>query len=300
MRWIATCVAVYLGTACTSDPPGLELPAPIETVWGRTIHPGALVVLVPGTGAYDYLAASIEPLGGTDPLVDVHAIPLVADDADVFEQALAAARRAGITPDQLAAGAVTFGLWGAGFTRLEMFDYVSYDGIQIRVNILGGENTCAVGHVIDNVFNYGRTNAASDASDLYLRVQTWLAAHPASEVVFASHSWGGAVAEYLAFEQPTLEAAAGAWPGGAKRTFTISAGVPAFIPGYTFMGPGLRDLPEGSLYEIDRPDDPVHALNLDGNSWGHQYDILIGDAFVGAYGVSTTELACEGVAGACH
>jgi hypothetical protein len=66
-----------------------------------------------------------------------------------------------------------------------------------------------------------------------------------------------------------------------------------------FAGPSFRDIGAGSLYETDRPDDPVHAMNPSGNGEGHQYSILVGDDFLGSYGVTTFELACHGVAGAC-
>ena len=67
-------------------------------------------------------------------------------------------------------------------------------------------------------------------------------------------------------------------------------GVPGFILSIPLAGPGVREGAEAFLYEIDRPDDPVHALNPSGNGDGHQYDILFGDVFQGSYGVTTTEL----------
>jgi hypothetical protein len=57
---------------------------------------------------------------------------------------------------------------------------------------------------------------------------------------------------------------------------------------------------ETLVYEVDRPDDPVHTLNTHGNGDGHMYTILIGDEFIGSYGITTNELACAGVAGECQ
>ncbi len=282
-------------------------PLPIETVWADSIHTGDLIVMVPGTGSYQFLAQPIQAIGGTNPLVDVRANATVAGDAIVFEQAIAAAERAGISDADLESGAVTFGLWGAGFTDLTSFDYLSYNGVQIHVVILGGTNTCATGSIFGNLFNYNTTDANTDANNLYLDIQKWLAANPspsgtARDVTVASHSWGGALSEYLALKITAIEAANGPLTDGAgvaQMKFTIAAGVPGFILGMSLVGPGLRDFDEGSLYEIDRPDDPVHAMDPSGNGAGHQYSIVIGDDFIGSYGVSTEELACAGVAGEC-
>jgi hypothetical protein len=274
--------AMTVLAACAAEPaPGPDLPRPLDAIWAKTVHAGDLVALVPGTGAYDYLAAPIEPLAGPEPLVDVRAISKVAGDAIVFEQAIAAAHRAGVDPETL-----TFGLWGAGFTKLQAFDYLSYEGVKIRVEILGGTNSCAVGTVLDNLLEYTLENAAKDAADLDRDIVAWRAAHPGAESIVASHSWGGAVAEYLAFH------------GGTSR-FTIAAGVPAYVPSYGFAGPGLRDVGAASLYEVDRPDDPVHAMNPSGDPDGHQYDILFGDDFQGSYGVTTDALSCRGIPGPC-
>ena len=108
----------------------------------------------------------------------------------------------GITNDELEAGALTLGLWGAGFTHTTGFDYISWEGLRIHITVLGGENSCAHGLVAENLFKYTPENAARDANDLYAKIGAWVAAHPAPrEVIVASHSWGGAVAEYLAFER---------------------------------------------------------------------------------------------------
>ncbi len=219
----------------------------------------------------------------------------------MFEQAIGAAHRAGITDDELEAGAITFGLWGAGFTKLDGFDYLSYEGLRVHITVIGGENSCATGTVLDNLIAYSVANANTDASDLYARIQTWLAAHPATaprDVVVASHSWGGAVAEYLAFHLDAIAGKAGPLPG-ATMPFTIAAGVPGFIPSYTFAGPGMRPVGDNALYEIDRPDDPVHAVDPSGNPDGHQYDILFGDDYQGSYGVTTEAISCRGVPGPC-
>jgi len=87
--------------------------------------------------------------------------------------------------------------------------------------------------------------------------------------------------------------------GVAPMKLTVAAGVPGFILGTSLVGPGARYLGEGMLYEIDRPDDPVHAMDPSGDGDGHQYSILYGDDFQGSYGVTTTELSCAGVPGPC-
>ncbi|HUJ62666.1 MAG TPA: hypothetical protein VLX92_29390 [Kofleriaceae bacterium] len=284
--WIA------LLAACASSPPVPPAPPPTDAVWGEAIHPGDLVVLVPGTGSIEYLEQPIEALPGDDPVVDVRRSPMVAGDAVVFEQAIAAAHRAGIDPR-----ALTFAIWGAGFTRLARFEYVSYEAIQLPVVVLGGTNSCASGDILHNLLNYSIDDADRDARDLYARTFAYLAAHPAPEVIVASHSWGGAVAEYLAGQLPSIEADLG--PLGARMPLTVADGVPGFVLGYTFAGPGLRPFGDGQLYEIDRPDDPVHAMDPSGDPDGHQYTILFGDAFQGSYGVTTQQLSCAGVPGEC-
>jgi hypothetical protein len=305
-------IAIVIGlVGCAADPaePPAEptTPQPIDVVWGQTIRAGDLIVLVPGTGSYQFLAAPIEALGGTDPIVDVRDNPTVAGDAIVFEQAIAAVHRAGLSNDVLTSGSITLGLWGAGFTKLDAFEYVSYEGIQIHIVIFGGENSCATGSIFGNLFKYNTQDAQTDATAVYTSIQTWLAANPstsgsARNVIVASHSWGGAVSEYLGLSIAAIEAANGPLTDGAgiaPMKLTVAAGVPGFILGMSLVGPGLRDLSEGKLYEIDRPDDPVHAMNPSGNGGGHQYSIVIGDDFLGSYGVTTTELACDGVAGEC-
>jgi len=311
VRTLGLVSAFAAGCAATAPPPSPAPPTPLDEAWTRSIRAGDLIAIVPGTGATDYLATPIEALPGDVPLVDVRAIPKVASDAGVLEAAVAAAHRAGLSDADLESGAITIGLWGAGFTRISAFDYLSYDGIRVRVAVLGGKNTCAEGLVDENLLNYSVSNATIDATDLYARVRAWLAANPSAtgmprNVTVVAHSWGGAVAELLAYHSDAAAAAVGplADAGGtAQLPFTIAAGVPGFVPGYLFAGPGVYFVDateQRTLYEIDRPDDPVHAMNPSGNGDGHQYDIVVGDDFLGFYGVSTEQLACAGVAGECH
>ncbi len=306
MRSIYFVVVATLLAACATDPASEpDPPQPIDVIWGQSIHAGDLIVMVPGTGSYQYLAQPIEAIGGDNPRVDVRENATVAGDAIVFEQAIGAAHRAGFSNGDLDAGVLTFALWGAGFTKVTRFDYISYEGILIHVKILGGENSCATGSIFSDLLKYDTTSADIDAKDLYTRIQAWLAANPATaprDVTIASHSWGGAVAEYLAFNLPKYEAAVGPLADGggvAPIKLTVAAGVPGFILSMNMAGPSLRDLNDGVLYEVDRPDDPVHALNPSGNGDGHQYDILYGEDFQGSYGVTTTELSCAGVPGIC-
>jgi hypothetical protein len=292
---------LVLLVACATDavvmPPSPEL----DRIWSEAIRPGDLVVMVPGTKSYDLLVTPIQAMGGDNPRVDVRQNATVADDAIVFEQAIAAAHRAGVDPTEL-----TYGLWGAGFDKLTAFDYVSYEGYTIHVAILGGTNTCAKGSILDNLFNYTTDDADKDATDLYAKTQAYLAAHPSPagprNVIVASHSWGGAVAEYLDFGLAGYEAKLGPLTDGsgvAPMRFTIAAGVPKFILNMPMAGPGTKRGAETFLYEIDRPDDPVHELNPSGNGDGHQYDILYGTDFQGSYGVTTEELSCRATPGPC-
>ena len=292
-----------LVAACASTPDPQPSFQPATTGEWAIIAPGDLVVLVPGTGSYGYLAQPIEALPGPDPIVDVHTNPKVASDSVVFEEAIAATERAGISGADLESGAISFGIWGAGFTTVDAFEYVSFEGLHIHVDVLGGENTCATGGIYQNLGNYKVEDAQADATDLNARVIAWLAAHPTSaprDVVFASHSWGGAIAEYLALERPTIEASTGPLP--ATTPLTISSGVPALILGYAFEGPGLHVLSDQAsvIYEIDRPDDPVHALDPLGNGSGHYYNILFGDVFEGYYDITTAAISCAGVPGPCQ
>ena len=306
MRSCLALACLLAGAAC-AEPDATPYPETdsLDAVWSAAIHPGDVFVLVPGTGATGYLATPIEALAGDHPLVDVRKMPTVASDAIVFEQAIGAAHLAGITDDEIQSGGVTFTLWGCGFQRLAGFDYLSFEGLRVPIQIIGGQNAVANGTIFGNLLSYSKASAQADAVDLAQRTQTWLAVHPATaprNVIFASHSYGGAVAEYLAYERPAITAAAGPLMDGAvvaSTPLTIGAGVPGFLLGYTFPGPGLRGRAQSWIYEIDRPDDPVHAMNPSGNSDGHDYDIMLGTDFVGAYGVTTEEITCKGTPGAC-
>jgi hypothetical protein len=298
MRWI---VCALLVAGCMADEPaGPELPPPIDTVWAQTIHPGDMFVLVPGTGGYDYIATQVDPL--PDPAtVDVHTNTSIANDAVVFEQAIASAHRAGIANEMLEDGTITFAIWGIGLTvPRTSFTYVSWEGLHVPIQVLGGTSKCSTGGITTNLLNYNMDNASADATDLYTKLQTWLAAHPGPQrnVMVASHSWGGAVGEYLAEQRETIESANGPL-ANATLAFTVAMGVPGFVLGYTYKGPGLRELGDRYEYEVDRPDDPVHALHPGGNGGGHQYDIVVAGTFLGSYGITTEQLACDGVAGAC-
>lgn len=280
---------VLLAACVDQESTTTQGPLPIDAVWGNSIHAGDAVVLVPGTGSYDYLGAPIEALPGDNPDVDPRKIEKVGDDAVVFEQAIAAAHRAGVDPTTL-----SFGLWGAGFTRLTKFTYISYEGLRIPITIIGGENSCATGLIFTNLVNYNADMAAADAKDLYAKTLVWLGG--SREVYIASHSWGGAVAEYLTENLTDIESGGGT----IDLTLTLADGVPGQILNYMFPGPGLRSFGGVSMLEIDRPDDPVHALNPSGNGAGHQYVILYGDVFQGSYGITTEEMSCNGVPGQCQ
>lgn len=268
-------------------------PAPLEVVWSQRLHLGDVIAMVPGTGSYDMLGKTIDALPGDEPVVDVRALVPVAEDAIVLEQAIAAAHRAGIDPSTL-----TFTLWGCGFTRVKRFEYVSWERLHVKIEVLGGSNSVATGSVFGNLINYTTEHATTDATALYADLQTFLAAHPGGatrNVVITSHSWGGAVAEWLVMHYADIATT----PLGANLAFAISAGVPGGIPNFAFAGPSFTMRGGIALYEIDRPDDPVHALNPNGNGDGHQYDITDGDSFIGSYGITTDELSCAGVLGIC-
>jgi len=316
LTWTAMRAPVWIGllsvvTGCAlaeGDPPE-PTPTKLDAAWAKSIRRGDVVVLIPGTASVDYLGTPIEAFaestGSQHPVVDVHDHEKVREDAVVFEQALAAAHRAGITDDEIENGALTFLLWGAGITKLSAFDYVSYDGVTMKIDILGGQNSCAVGGIVDNYLNYSLESANIDARDVYTRLGTWLTAHPAQDrnAIVMAHSWGGAVAEYLTLEFETISAEVGTLPQGTPMPFTVTAGVPAFVLGYNFIGPRVLDFerPSGTrmLYEIDRPDDPVHNMTFEGDFGGHHYDIVVGDQYLGFYGITTDKMACRGVAGSC-
>jgi pimeloyl-ACP methyl ester carboxylesterase len=305
VRTHAWFLASALIAACaSSDRPAPPLPDPLEEAFASSLRPGDVIVLVPGTGARDYLGAPIDALPGDVPTADILANESVRTDAVVFEQAIGVAERAGLSREQIENGDVTLLIWGAGFERVQAFDYVSYDRLRVRVQVLGGQNAVAVGLIEDHYFDYTRDNVDTDARDIYQRLSDWLAAHPADgrNVVVVSHSYGGAVGEYLALEHDTI--AKVPLPGDTALPFTISAGVPPYVVGYDFLGPRVMDLhpSDGStslVYEIDRPDDPVHNLTFQGDFRGHHYNIVFGDQFEGSYGVTTDKISCGTVPGPC-
>jgi pimeloyl-ACP methyl ester carboxylesterase len=301
----ASASAFTLACAAGGQPP--TPPGPTQVDYTTAIRPGDVMVLVPGTGALDYLGTPIEAIGGDDPIVDVRENATVAGDAVVFEQAIAAMHEAGISAAQLEAGAIPFVIWGCGFTTVTQFEYVSYEGIQIHIDVLGGQNSCATGSILTNLVNYTTANATADSTDLFTRTRAYLAANPSTtgaprHVIVASHSWGGAVAEWLQFNLPQYEQSIGTLAdagGTAPMALTLADGVPELILDHPMAGPGTETMTEGLLYEVDRPDDPVHVLNPNGNGSGHMYNILYGSDFQGSYGITTEELSCGDVPGEC-
>jgi hypothetical protein len=286
MRW----TAVFL-CACATPGAAVDEPNPLDAVWGQAIRPGDMIVAVPGTGGYTTLGAWI------DAAVDAeHPIPTVDGRTNinpiVLEQALGAMRRAEFTNLEIATGKVTLALWGAGVTKATAFDYKSLDGQTVRFAVLGGTSVCADGTLVDNLTHYNRDDLDADARDLWMRTQ---ASHPAG-VTIVSHSWGGAVAEYVAMNRAALD-------GDIDLRFVVAAGVPAMVVGYQLLGPDLRDVTSGArstpVYEVDRPDDMVHNLDPSGDLESHQYDIMFGDVFRGSYGITTDELSCHGIPGPC-
>jgi hypothetical protein len=307
MRALLVGLVAMTGCALAEGPDRPPTPTPLDRAWGDSMRRGDVVVLMPGTGVVDYVPAALEAMGSPHPRVNVRDVEPVRVYSSVFEQAIASAERAGFTHEDIEGGALTFLVWGAGFTNVTGFDYVSFDGVTLRVDVLGGTNSCAVGGIVDNYVNYSATSADVDARDLYTRLHGWLRDHStdtARNVTLLGHSWGGAVAEYLTMELDTIDSELGPLYGGARIPFTVATGVPKFVLGYAFLGPRVLDYdgPGGArlLFEIDRPDDPVHALTFDGNFSGHHYPIVVGDEFLGFYGITTDELACDGVAGACN
>jgi hypothetical protein len=288
LAWLAV-----LGCGTTPEPEP-DPPPLLDTVWGAAIHRGDLIVAVPGTGGYTGLGAlidnAVDPTQPGLPVVDGRGV-----NAIVLEQAIGAAQRAGFSTAELEAGAVTLGLWGAGVVKTRAFAYTSLGGLHVQFAILGGESTCAVGEVPQNILHYQRDSADKDADDLYVRTQAFLSEHPAPSVTIVAHSWGGAVVEWLVMNRAAFVERHGALP----IAFIVAAGVPGAIAGATFFGPTLRTVDGTRVYETDRPDDPVHALDPSGDIEGHQYDIVVGDRFLGSYGITTTELSCRGVAGPC-
>jgi hypothetical protein len=259
--------------ACATTPASPVAPLPTDAIWAASIHPGDLVVAVPGTGAFDSLGTFIDQSA----VIDRRANPDVNPIA--LEQAIAAAQRAGVDP-----AAVELAVWGTGATQRASFEYRSLAGPVVTFTVLGGENSCATGHISDNLLKYTRDNADVDARDLAARI-----AGRSQQVTIVAHSWGGAVAEHLALDHL----------GDASIAFVFAAGVPKLIAGEGMMGPGMKPEGTASLYEVDRPDDPVHALDFQWDIEGHQYDIMWGSDFRGSYGITTEDMSCHDEPGAC-
>jgi hypothetical protein len=288
-------------SACTDDlaPPPEPSGTQLDKAWAASIQHGDLIVVVPGTSAVSGLGERIRR-SGTDFDARAHIVFV-----DPIEGAVAAAQRAGITDEDLEAGAVTFGLWGAGLDGIERFTYVSAGGLRIPFEVIGGATVCGVGGVPENIGNYNAGNADVDARDLYTRTQTWLAAHPATNVSFVAHSWGGIVAQFFATHLATLVDELG--PLAANPALVVAAGVPSILPGFTPHGPGFRtvdskgDVGTAAIksYEIDRPDDPAHSFDPADPGEGHHYVIMFGAEYRGFYGITTDELSCGDIPGIC-
>jgi hypothetical protein len=305
-----TLALLAIVTACATDAEPTVPPSAtgLEQVWGETIRPGDAIVAVPGTGGYStlgiYIEAEVDPTRPTD-VFDGRAH---AGSVEVLDGAIASARRAGITDEALAAGAVDLAIWGAGITKLTAFRYRSLDGLEVTFDVVGGTSVCANGGVFENLPNYNQGAADRDADDLHRRVGQWLArtGRTGRNVILVSHSWGAVVAEYLAASFATYQSANGAWTG-ASLAFAVAGGVPALVPGFQTLGPGLRTISstafdgtaEVRTYEVTRPDDPIRTLNPHGNGGGHHYIIMVGDEYLGWYGITTDKLACAGVPGIC-
>ena len=304
------CLLLSIVTACTAEPGSEpEYPDPFETVWSETIRSGDLVVAVPGTGGYSTLGKVIEEQ--VDPsqpnAVEVDGRTLIAN-VEVLEAAIAAAQRAGIADSELEAGVVTLGMWGSGITKLTSFRYLSLGKLHVRIEVLGGTSVCAVGGIPENLSNYNAGNAKRDAEDLYDRTSAWLAAAGGTRnVILASHSWGGVVAEYVASNLAELEARSAPLPDDSHIVFSAAGGVPGFVPDFKPHGPGFRTVTSTydevtanvRSYEVNRPDDPVHSFNPRETGGGHHYVIMFGDEYRGWYGITTDEMSCVDIPGPC-
>ena len=293
-RWAA---AFVICAACAAEeaPPVDPGPSLFDQAWPESIRAGDMIVVVPGTGTHTGVGALIDAAPTADFVARDHITTV-----DPIEAANAAAQRAGFSGADLEAGAVRFGMWGAGIENTAAFTYVSVEGFRIHFEVVGGKSVCADGGIPDNLLNYNTGNAELDARDLYQHLQTWVGAGADRNITLVSHSWGGVVAEYFAQHAATLEHDYGALTG-ARVVFAAAAGVPGFVPGgFVPAGPGFRTVESGiKLYEIDRPDDPAHTFDPSRGGDGHHYVILVGTQYLGWYGITTDALACAGVAGAC-
>jgi hypothetical protein len=291
-------IAFVLLAACAAD----SAPDPVtvdlfEQAWSESIRPGDLVVAIPGTGIYSDLGASIDAKadGDVPPTIDANTKVNVVE---AFEGAIAAARRAGVDP-----ATVELAVWGAGITKTDAFEYISLDGVTVTFRVLGGHSTCATGGIPANLTNYNAGNANKDARDLYQRLQ---AVDRPRNITLVAHSWGAVVAEYIGQQLATFKAELGAIE--ANLVFAVAAGVPAFVPGFTPHGEGFYTVTSTSgehagavkTYEVNRPDDPVHTFDPNGNGGGHHYIIRVNDAYLGWYGITTDELSCENEPGICE
>jgi hypothetical protein len=294
---------LVIAAGCATDPtPAPEPPDLLAEAWASAVAPGDAVVAVPGTGTYSDLSVHIH--AAVDP-ANPDVPPTIAGRAhvgavEVLEAAIAAAQRAGRTNEELASGAVTFAIWGAGL-ELDAFHYDSLGGLRVTFHVIGGKSNCAEGGIFDNLSDFNVGSAEEDARDLYQRLQAW---QPAGKVTLVAHSWGGVVAQYLASHYATFIADHGP---GATVKFLAAGGVPAFIPKFETHGPGFRTVTttDGEAradifsYEIARPDDPIRTLDPAGNGGGHHYIIRFGDEYRGWYGITTDELSCGDVPGIC-
>lgn len=293
--------AIALLIACTDDVGPTDPPRDLfEEVWSASIRTGDIVVVVPGTGSFSTLGLYIENENGK---FDGRTYRV---SVDPIEGAIAAAQRAGFTDAELEAGKIKFALWGAGITKFGRFDYTSIGGLHLSFDVIGGLSACGTGGIPENLGNYNAGNAEKDARDLYRRLQSYLATTASDRnVTLVSHSWGGAVAQYFASFQATLQKDEG--PLGGNAAFVVAAGVPGLVPGFETHGPGFRTVESSDegvtaavkSYEVDRPDDPVHTFDPNENGQGHHYVIMFGDTYMGWYGVTTDELSCDTTPGRC-
>ncbi len=292
-------IAFLLLAACAADP----APDPVKVdlfdqAWAESIRPGDLVVAIPGTGIYSDLGEAINAKadGLVPPKVDAATKVSVVE---AFEGAIAAARRAGVDP-----ATVDFAVWGAGITKTDAFEYVSLDGVTVTFHVLGGLSTCATGGIPANLTNYNAGNADKDARDLYLRLQAFTADRPRN-ITLVAHSRGAVVAEAIGQKLATYKAELGGIE--SNLAFAVAAGVPAFVPGFTPHGEGFYTVTSTNgehtgavkTYEVNRPDDPVHTFDPNGNGGGHHYIIRVNGTYLGWYGTTTDELSCENKPGIC-
>lgn len=292
---------LLLAACATEAEPDVAPIDPFEVVWADSIRPGDLVVAVPGTGIYSDLGASINAKadGATPPTIEARRI---VTTVNAFEGAIAAVRRAGVDPTT-----VDFGVWGMGVTKADSFTYASLDGVTVTFHVLGGLSKCATGTIPANLTNYNGGNANVDASDLYQRLQAFTTADHPRKITLVAHSWGAVVAEKFGQALAGYQTEYGPLAAGSEVTFAVAFGVPAFVPGFTAHGEGFYTVTTTSgehtgavkTYEVNRPDDPVHSFDPQGNGGGHQYIIRVDDQFLGFFGITTDELSCDNQPGIC-